>query len=188
MQYDADLHWDQETKLRRLSHMHGLELDIQYGSSSQFYKRLKAHEVKVLPGFPVQTHAQASLRRTSKGPISLLIHQPVHFRLFAAARFGDALVRIMAQQIIISNARFCRALFLHMVTLSKKCMLLSFEKWLVRSRIIGPNSGIEIPLRKKNQILLGMTFYSPCVHVFHLVLLCRSNGTTLRFSPKRYGG
>ena len=96
-QYDADLYCTQEAKLRRQSMKHGLELDIQHRSGSEYYKRLKANEVRVLPGFPVHTCAQATIRRTSKGPVTLLIHQPVQFRLFAAARFGTATLRIMEQ-------------------------------------------------------------------------------------------
>ena len=96
-QYDADLYCQHEAKLRRQSRQHALNLDIQYKSSSQFYKRLKDHEAKVLPGFPVRITAQATLCRSIKGQVSLIIHQPMTFRLYAAATFGDARIRIMEQ-------------------------------------------------------------------------------------------
>ena len=97
-QYDADLYCQHEAKLQRQSRQHALNLDIQYKSCSQFYyKRLKDSEVKVLPGFPIKLTAQASLCRSDKGPVMLTIHQPVSFRLYAAATFGTAQLRIMEQ-------------------------------------------------------------------------------------------
>ena len=106
-QYDADLYCQQEAKLLRLSNKHGMELDVQHKSSSRFYKQLRAHEPKVLPGFPTQLRAQATLQRMSKGPIRLVLHQPVAFRLYAAARFGDATLRIVEQQ---ANSITCQVL------------------------------------------------------------------------------
>ena len=97
-QYDADLYCQQEAKFRRLSHKHGIDLDIKHKSGSHFYKRLKDHETKILPGFPVAIQAQATLLRNTKGPVRLVIHQPVTFRLFAAVKFGTATLRILAQQ------------------------------------------------------------------------------------------
>ena len=97
-QYDADLYSQQEAKLQRQSQKHGLDLDVQYKSSSQYYKRLKAQDVKLLPGFPIQLRTPATVCRTQKGPLHLIIHQPNTFRLFAAARFGSALLRILDQQ------------------------------------------------------------------------------------------
>ena len=106
-QYDADLYCQQEAKLRRLSNKYGMELDVQHKSSSRFYKQLRAQESKVLPGFPTQLRAQATLQRMSKGPIRLVLHQPVAFRLYAAARFGDATLRIVEQQ---ANSLTCQVL------------------------------------------------------------------------------
>ena len=96
-QFDADMYCHQEARLRRSSHKHGMELDAKFKSHSQFYQRLKAHEDKILPGFPVQIHALATMHRSQKGLLRLTIHQPVQFRLFAAARFGAATLRIMEQ-------------------------------------------------------------------------------------------
>lgn len=62
-QYDADLYCQQEAKFRRMSQKHGIDLDLKHKSSSQFYKRLKAQEAKVLSGFPVEVQAQATLLR-----------------------------------------------------------------------------------------------------------------------------
>ena len=97
-QYDADLYSQQEAKLQRQSQKHGLDLDVQYKSSSHYYKKLKAQEVKILPGFPVQLQTTATVRRGSKGPLQLIIHKPVTLRLFAAARFGTATLRVLDQQ------------------------------------------------------------------------------------------
>lgn len=50
-QYDADLYCQHEAKLRRQSRQHALNLDIQYKSCSQSYKRLKDSEAKVSLAF-----------------------------------------------------------------------------------------------------------------------------------------
>ena len=97
-QYDADLYCQQEARLRRMSHKHGINLDHTFKSSSRFYQRLKSSDAKVLPGFPVQIQAQATLCRLPKGPLRLIVHQPKSFRLYAAAQFGDAQLRILDQQ------------------------------------------------------------------------------------------
>ena len=97
-QYDADLFCQQEARFRRLSHKHGMDLDNTMKSSSRFYQRLKSSDAKILPGFPVQIQAQATLCRLSKGPVRLLVHQPKTFRLYAAAQFGEAQIRILDQQ------------------------------------------------------------------------------------------
>ena len=106
-QYDADLYSQQEAKLQRQSQKHGLDLDVQYKSSSQYYKRLKAQDVKLLPGFPTQLRTPATVCRAPKGPLHLIIHQPITLRLFAAARFGSALLRILDQQ---EHHVFCQIL------------------------------------------------------------------------------
>ena len=106
-QYDADLYCQQEAKFRRLSNKYGMELDVQHKSSSRFYKQLRAQESNVLPGFPTQLSAQATLQRMPKGPVRLVLHQPVAFRLYAAARFGDATLRILDQQ---ANTLTCQVL------------------------------------------------------------------------------
>ena len=97
-QFDADAFCQYEAKLRQLSRKHEMALDTKFKSGSHLYKQIKGHENKILPGFPTKTTAQATLCRATKGPMQILIHQPVSFRLFAAARFGDALVRIIDQQ------------------------------------------------------------------------------------------
>ena len=96
-QYDADLYCQQEARCRRLSHKHGIDLDNTLKSSSRFYQRLKPSDAKILPGFPVQVQAQATLSRLSKGPVRLILHQSKNFRLYAAAQFGDAQIRILEQ-------------------------------------------------------------------------------------------
>ena len=97
-QFDSDMFCQQEARLRRLSHKHGMELDKTFKSNSRFYQRLKSSDAKILPGFPVQIQAQATLCRLSKGPIRLMIHQPKTFRLFAAVQFGEAQLRVLDQQ------------------------------------------------------------------------------------------
>ena len=97
-QFDSDMFCQQEARLRRLSHKHGMELDKTFKSNSRFYQRLKSSDAKILPGFPVQIQAQATLRRSSKGPVRLMIPQPKTFRLFAAVQFGEAQLRVLDQQ------------------------------------------------------------------------------------------
>ena len=60
-QYDADAFCCYEAKLRRLSRKHEMELDTKFKSGAHLYKRLKAQEDKILPGFPTKISAQASL-------------------------------------------------------------------------------------------------------------------------------
>lgn len=97
IQYDADAFCHYEAKLRRLLRKHEMELDTKFKAGAHLYKQIRAQENKILPGFPIKICAQASLRRLAKGPVQLLLHQPTSFRLFAAARFGDALLRITEQ-------------------------------------------------------------------------------------------
>ena len=96
-QVDADIYCQQEARLQRLSHKHGLELDQVFKSNARLYQRLKSTDAKILPGFPVTVRVQATLCRQHKGPLRLLIHQSQTFRLFAAAQFGDAQLRILDQ-------------------------------------------------------------------------------------------
>ena len=96
-QFDADVYCQQEARLQRLSHKHGLDLDQTFKSNARLYQRLKSSEAKILPGFPVTVQVQATLCRQSKGPIRLVTHQSQTFRLFAAAQFGGAQLRILDQ-------------------------------------------------------------------------------------------
>ena len=97
-QNDADAFCQYEAKLRRLSRKHEMELDTKFKSGAHLYKLFKAHENKILPGFSTTITAQATLRRLSKGPVQLILHQPTAFRLFAAVRFGNALLGITEQR------------------------------------------------------------------------------------------
>lgn len=177
-QYDADLYCQHEAKLRRQSRQHAVNLDIQHKSSSQFYKRLKDHDAKVLPGFPVRITAQATLCRSNKGPVSLTIHQPVTFRLYAAATFGSAQVRIMQQH---DSRIICHILHGHLPThgdLIQESLLLKSIKWQPHSKNTGPNSGIVTPHTRNAPTTRGNRPSHLSVIESHRVHLCKFTGIT----------
>ena len=96
--YDSDMYCQYENKLRKTSNKHAAHLDQTQKSGSRLYRSLKAEENKILPGFPVTLECLATLRRSPKGVVHIIIHSPVYFQQYGKLIFGDAELLLLSQE------------------------------------------------------------------------------------------